>query len=116
MLHNTSTDLQRTRFALKSLMDDGKTTMVFHKLSENDIYIMPNSSVYYRLEKEEFKDKAYLVINYHDDNDLTIYASKSTPRPYRLNNDLVLNAPRVIFFNNQFFEEAYLYLGFQSCK
>lgn len=97
-------------------MDDGKTTMVFHKLTENDIYIMPNSSVYYRLEKEEFKDKAYLVINYDDEDDLKVYVSRTTPRPYRLNNDLVLNAPRVIFFNNQFFEEAFLYIWFQSSK
>lgn len=57
MLNKTTTDLQKSRYILKTILDDGKTTMQLNKLEDHEIYLLANRGVYYRLEKEEFKDK-----------------------------------------------------------
>lgn len=88
ILNKTQDDLRKTRYVLGTLLDDGKTTMLMNKSKQYDIYLLPKTSVYYRLEKEEFKEKAFLVLKYYDKADVMIYASTKSPRPNKYNSEL----------------------------
>ena len=81
MLRSTITDFDRAKFELKTIIDDGKTTQQLWKFGEYDIYVIPNTSIYYRIELHEFKDKVYLQIKYYDNFDLSIFVSKNSVRP-----------------------------------
>ena len=81
MLRNTITDLEKTKFELRSIIDDGKTTQQLWKFGEYEIYVIENTAIYYRLELNEFKDKVFLQVKYFDHFDLSIYVSKSSSRP-----------------------------------
>lgn len=97
-------------------MDDGRTTMVMNKFKEYQIYLIPNCAVYYRLEKDEYKDRAYLTFQYYNENDLVLYASTTTPRPNKRNNELVISSPKIVFFGSNFFDESCIYIALYSSK
>lgn len=103
-------------FILRNIMDDGKTTMVMNKMQDHEIYLIANCAVYYRLEKEEYKDKAFLCVTYHSECELVLYASNSTPRPSKRNNELQISSPKIVSFGASFFEEPCLYLTLSSSK
>lgn len=84
MLRSAITDLEKTKFTLKSIVDDGKTTLQLAKFSDHDIYVISNLTIYYSLDLSEFKDKIYLAVKYFDNFDLQMYVSKSSPRPTKV--------------------------------
>ena len=104
MLNNTAKDLRKSRFLLRTMLDDGKSTMLMRKFEEYEIYLMPHCGAYYRLEREEFKDKAYLLVNYHDIVNTRAYISKKSPRPTLQNSEFVMNSPKVIPLTSFYFE------------
>jgi hypothetical protein len=72
--------------------------------------------VYYRLEREVFKEKAFMVIKYHDESEIVVYASKRNPRPNRYSTEINLQSPKMVPFNNTHFEQRHLYVAFHTSK
>ena len=116
MLMNTSKKLNRANFLIRTMMDDGRTTMLMRKFKETEIFVMPKCTVYYRLEKQEFKDKAFLSVKYTNEGEVTLYVSRSSQRPNKSNYDMTAKNPSVVFFNNTFLEQSHLYFSFYSSE
>ena len=116
MLMNTSKKLNRANFLIRTMMDDGRTTMLMRKFKETEIFVMPKCTVYYRLEKQEFKDKAFLSVKYTNEGEVTLYVSRSSQRPNKSNYDMTAKNPGVVFFNNTFLEQSHLYFSFYSSE
>ena len=76
LLNETTDSLQRLKFEVSTLFDDGKTSKTIHRQTKYDFYLLPNRTVYYKIDLSEFKDKVYLSIEYIDALKLGITNSK----------------------------------------
>ncbi|CAI2384421.1 unnamed protein product [Moneuplotes crassus] len=119
MLNRAKKNLIKSKFILQNILDDGKTTMQMKPFKEYEIYLLPNSGVYYHLERDQFKDKAFLLMTYQSPEDVMVYVDKKSPRPSSNSCDLILKSPKMIPLNNTFFEFSSVFLCFkcdQSCN
>ncbi|CAI2384745.1 unnamed protein product [Moneuplotes crassus] len=114
MLHRTKNNLIKSKFILQNILDDGKTTTLMKAFKEYEIYLIPNSGVYYHLDRNHFKDKAFLLVNYESHANVKVFIDKNSPRPSNNRCDLALKNPKIIQINNLLFEFSYVFICFKS--